>query len=286
MDCGPSVRQTQNKKTNSMKNKLFALPTLLMAATDGNDLGGGATLAPDAWMNEPDMTKVDIRINGVAGIKYATPATVEKYDTLAKSVGRCLSDACAKHLFHSAYGDIRAGITEKLIKQGVGTPKLWIGKAEVTETFEGEGDEKKLTGYTDAKGKTYKADSDVKVEADKAFFDRVCAELGVEPTHFTALIQEVANSVPFDPSRKQRTAGPRKIAKTYIEAAQGIIDAGDAVIAGATAQLSELLDRPIDTSDPETRLTVLATAIADNELREKREREAKTKEKYLAFGQA
>ena len=285
-DLSPTT--TKQRTKTSMKHNMFALPLLLMAAVREEfvgDNGGGATAPANAWMTEPDMTPIDIRVNGVSGIKFAQPATVEKYDSLAKVQGRCLADACAKHLFHSAYGDIRSGISAKLVETGEGTPKMWIGKAEVTEVFEGEGDAKKLTGYTDAKGKSYKLDSDVKLEADKAFFDRVCAEKGVEASYFTDLIQSVANANPFDPSRKTRTAGPRKIAKTYLEAAQGIIDAGDAVIAGATAQLSELLDRPLDTSDPETRLTVLATAIADNELREKREREAKTKEKYLAFGQ-
>jgi hypothetical protein len=275
-----------------MKSKLNAhsMFALLCAATalrsDGaEDLGGNGP------SNVVPMTDIEIRINGVSGIKYQQPATVEAYDTLAKVQGRCLADACSKQLFHGSYGDIRAGITDRL--RGIdakgnqtlevhGTPKLWIGKDEVTEVYEGEGEARKLTGYVGAKGKTYKTDADVKVEADKAFFDRVCAEKGVEPTHFTALIQEVANAIPFDPSRKQRSAGPRKIAKAYLEAAQGLIDAGDAVIAGAVAQLSELLDRPIDVSDKESRLQVLAGAIADNELREKRERDEKLKAKYSA----
>ncbi len=272
-----------------MKSKLNALaliaPLFALARSefDGQGGGGGAAVAedPTAWMREADMTGIEIRINGVPGIKYAQPATVEKYDALAKSPGRALSDACSKQLFHGSYGDIRAGITAKLIENGEGTPKMWIGKDEVTEAYEGEGEARKLTGYTGAKGKTYKLDADVKYEADKAFFDRVCLEKGVEATHFTALIQEVANSIPFDPSRKQRTAGARKIAKTYIEAAQGIIDAGDAAISGVAAQLAEKLERPLDVSDVETRLMVLATAIADVELAEERERKAQTKNKYL-----
>jgi hypothetical protein len=230
------------------------------------------------------MTDIEIRVNGVSGIKYAQPATVEAYDTLAKSPGRCLADACQKQLFHSSYSDIRAGITEALVAAGHGAPRLFATakKIIVTEVFEGEGDDKKLVGYVDDKGKNYKPETDISYEADKAFFDRVCAEQGVDATAFRDLIQEVANKNPFDPSRKQRTAGPRKIAKAYIETAQAICDAGQHE--GAAAQIADLLDRAIDVSDPETRVMVLAAAIADNELREKREREAALKNKYAPTG--
>lgn len=280
-----SVKQNKYKQTD-MKSKLAIaaliapLFAIARSAEDATGGGGGAALAPDAWMKEEGMTPIEIRISGVAGIKYAQPATVEKYDALAKVQGRCLADACSKQLFHGTYGDIRAGITEKLIKDGYGTPKMWIGKVEVQETLDNN---KKVTGYVSVDGKkTFKPDSDVKYEADKAFFDRICSERGVEAASFTSLIQEVANSCPFDPSRKERSSSPRKIAKAYLEAAQGIIDAGNEAINGAAAQLSELLDKPLDVSDKETRLTVLATAISEAELKEKRENEAKLKNKYLS----
>ena len=236
-----------------------------------------------AMIADGSLTAIEIRVNGVSGIKYAQPATVEVYDTLAKQPGRCLADACQKQLFHGSYSDIRSGITAALIAAGHGKPRLFATakKIVVTEQFEGEGDDAKLTGYVDDKGKVYKPDTDISYEADKAFFDRVCAEQGVEASAFRDLIQEVADKNPFDPSRKTRTAGPRKIAKAYLEAAQGIVDNGQQ--AHAATQLADLLDRPVDVSDPETAVMVLATAIADNELREKREREATLKNKYT-FG--
>lgn len=256
---------------------LLATSAILAAAnSEGGDTGGGA--AP-----EVPMTDIKIRINGVPNIAYKQPATVEAYDTLAKTPGRCLADACQKHLFHSSYSDIRAGITKALIAGGHGSPKLTIGKVEVVETFDGEGADAKSTGYESIDGKKkFKSDADVKVEPDKAFFDRVCAEKGVEAGSFTELIQTVANENPFDPSRKTRSAGPRKVAKAYIEAAEGLFEAGDEAVQNAVGQLSELLDRPIDVSDAETRVMELATAIADNELREKREREAALKNKYAS----
>jgi hypothetical protein len=231
------------------------------------------------------MTPIEIRINGVAGIKYQQPATVAKYDELAKAAGRCLSDACSKHLYHSAYTDIRAGITKELVKQGLGKPKLTVGKDEVTPVYEGTGDEAKIVGYTTGKGKKLPADSDVKVEPDKAFFARICAEQKVSATHFTDLIQRVANKVPFDPSKKVRAAsGPRKLAKAHVEAAQSVLDAGDAVVQQVLAQLNQFLNANIVLpDDAEGKLQTLAAAIADNELREKREREAQTKAKYLGF---
>lgn len=268
--------------------------TLLASAVDPSDAigsgtgGASAKPHPHDGLSEGSLADSEIRINGVGGIKYRVPASVEAYDTLAKRTGACLDAAVKQQLFHGSYGDIRAGITDKLVELGHGKPRLTIGKVEVAEVFEEKDGKPELTGYvsTDGKEKKFKSDADVKVEADKAFFDRVCAELGVEATHFADLIQAVADANPFDPSRKQRTAAQRKIAKTYIEAAQGIVDAGDIAINGAVAQLSELLDRPIDVSDPETRVMVIATAIADNELREKREREEKLKGKYLAFAGA
>lgn len=226
---------------------------------------------------------VKIRIMGVADLDYAVPATVEAYDTLAKRQGRCLEDAVAKTLFHSSYGVIRAGITKALIEAGLGTPKLFATskKIEVTEVFEGEGDDKKLTGYVDAKGKEYKADTDISVESDKNFFDRVCAEQGVEADHFRDLIQKVCDNNKFDPSVRERGTGQRKIAKTYIAAAQEIVDAN--AHEGVAQQLSEILNRMVDVSDPETRVLVLATAISDQEAAERREKEANLKNKYLAL---
>jgi hypothetical protein len=271
-----------------MKFAFLALgATLFAPAVDPAEAigsGTGGKTHPHDGLPEGSLVDTEIRVNGVSGIKFRVPATVEAFDTLAKRNGAALDAAVKQQLFHGSYGDIRAGITAKLVEQGVGKPKMSIGKFEVVEVFETKDDKSELVGYSTVDGKkSFKLDQEVKIEPDKAFFDRVCAEQGVEPSHYADLIQQVANENPFDPSRKQRAAGARKIAKTYIEAAQGIVDAGELAINGATAQLSELLDRPIDVSDPETRVMVIATAIADNELREKRERDEKLKNKYMAF---
>lgn len=249
-------------------------------ATEGGDGAGGTAIG---YPPEANMKDIEIRVNGVGGIKYQEPADIETYDLLAKKPGAALEAANKQQKFHGSYGDIRAALTDALVKNGHGTPKLTIGKVEVTEVTETKDGKEVVTGYQSVDGKkTFKADSDVKVEADKAFFDRVCAELGVEGSHFKDLIQQVANANPFDPSRKERSSGPRKIAKTYIATAEAIIKEGahETVAAG----LEDLLERSVDVSDPETRVMVLAAAISDNEARERKEREAQAKDKYLALG--
>jgi hypothetical protein len=237
------------------------------------------TQAP-TYPENANMMDIEIKVNGVGGIKYQQPADVATYDLLAKRENACRDAANKQQLFHGSYGDIRAAVTGKLVAAGHGTPKLFIGKVEVVEVKDAED---KVTGYENVSGahKSFKADADVKVEPDKAFFDRVCAEKGVDATYFKDLIQDAANENPFDPSRKERASGPRKIAKTYLETAAAIIEAG--AHEGVASSLEELLERTIDVSDPETRLQVLAAAISDNEARERKERDAQAKSKYLAL---
>lgn len=253
-------------------------------ATELGD-GGGDSTKITVFPPEANMEDIEIRVNGVAGIKYKQPKDIETYDLLAKRSGAALAAANKQQLFHGSYGDIRAAVTAKLVDAGYRKPKLFIGKTEVVEIFEGEGKDRKLKGYENVSGshKEFKVDADVKVEPDKAYFDNICAENDLEPASFKDLIQEAANENGFDPSRKERTSGPRKIAKTYLAAAEQIIAAGDEAVLAVAAQLEENLERTIDVSDPETRLQVLAAAISDSEAKERREREAQTANKYLSM---
>lgn len=260
-----------------------AFPLLVLAAAtsvEGYSEGGGS-------MSPINMENISIRINGVADIKYQQAADIESYDALARKKGAALAAANQKQLFHGSYGDIRAVVADKLSaaknEDGTptyGAPRLTIGSKRVTRVDDLT--DGKVTGFhfEDDKGKTYKSDSDVKTEADKAFFDRVCAEQGVEASHFRDLIQTAADENPFNPSRKERSSGPRKIAKTYIATAEEIIKngAGQAV----ADIMADKLDRAVDvTGDPESALYNLALAISDNEARERKEREENNKNKYL-----
>lgn len=220
------------------------------------------------------MKTITITIMGV-DVDYSRPETHEEYNLLAKRPGEdaCLEDAVDQTLFHTAYGKIRQSTAKKLVELGHKRNYL-LGK-EVVTSAEVEKDGKKVIEFTNAKGKklTEAQAGEVKLEPENAFVRRICAELGVEPTYFKDQIQAAANENPFDPSVREKTATEKKAGKTHLKVAQQIYDNGAAV--QVAAQLSTILGRPVDVSNPETAVTVLALAIGENEAREAAQRLAK-----------
>lgn len=214
------------------------------------------------------MKQVKIKLMGVE-LDYSIPETHEEYNVLAKAApgeDPCLEDAINKTLFHGSYGSIRAVTAKKLVESGY--KRNWMLKNDVVTMEEVEKDGKKVKVFTNAKGKTLNDTqaAEVKLEPEFAFFKRICAEQGVEPIHFAEVLQAAANETPFDPSARESTPAEKKAGKTHLKVAQQIMDNGAIVQVAAT--LSKILGRPIDVSNSETAVTVLALAIGENEARE------------------
>lgn len=114
-------------------------------------------------------------------------------------------------------------------------------------------------------------------ESEGKYLDRVCAEEEVELDTFAELVSTAQNGgyVPdgetetleplvFDPKKSERESGPKVPAKTYLTAAQQVIDAGNATV--VSANLSKILGRTVaDDKDS------IANAIRDAENLEKKQ---------------
>ena len=187
-------------------------------------------------------------------INYSIPTTAQEFDELAGREGATLDLAVKQELYHGSYGDIRAEVTEKLIAAGYERQALKSEDRESTDAETGE-----VTTETVV----------TKWETDAKFFERVCAELDVDASHFSTLVQEAADSCPFDPSRKERVAKAKKVAKTHLAAAQEIADAG--ALEAVAAKLGERLNITIDVSmGGDLAIENLGRAISLNEANEKK----------------
>lgn len=102
-------------------------------------------------------------------------------------------------------------------------------------------------------------------ETETKYFDRVCAEQGVERSHYQDLVTEVFNSVELDPTAKERSSKPKKIPATHLELAQEFIDEGKGE--ALAAFLSKKLGSTVEAS-----LESLALGLQEKDRREKQEK--------------
>ena len=238
---------------------------------------------------------MDITVYGIM-VAYMVAESAEELNQLAKDPDACYKLALQQVLAHGSAGDFRAtmcdilegkeivvgkledGTDEKFkLDAPLGARLFLFGKDPVT-AVETEVDGKKVTTYTNSKGKKLSDEqaAQVRRETEKSFFDRVVAEQGKTPEDFKSLIELAVRANPFDPSKSERKSAEARIGKTWLKVAEQIITNG--AWDNAAAQLGQLLGRVVDVSNPDTRLLNLATAIQDNE---KKEAEAR-KNKYLA----
>lgn len=200
------------------------------------------------------MTGQEIKSLGF-DLSFQVPANVSEFDALAKRDGSCLSEAISNVMYRSVLAEFRSTFCEKL--------------EALTEN----------PRKTRISGKT-KTGEDIEVydETEADYLKRVAAEKGVETISFSALALEVAASIVFDPSATERKAsGPKKIAKSYMEIVDSIVEqAGDEGIVTVAAKLSTVLGRAVvvDISTPEATAKskeTLAWAIRDDQQRKKKE---------------
>lgn len=226
------------------------------------------------------MQTIAIKLLGVE-VSYDVPANLTELVGLPGSSEELIYKLALKQvLYHGSYGGIRSKISELLEERGIGTRLSYFGKKLVTQS-EKEVDGKKVKVWLLESGKELNDDQaeTVTTETDAEFFKRICAEKGVEPTEFTTLVQDAANAVPFDVTRKERTSAEKKASKTHLKIATEIADNG--ALERVAAQLSLELGEDIDVSgDRDQAINALALAIGKNE---RREAEAR-KNKYMTMG--
>ena len=214
-------------------------------------------------------------------VNYDIPANLQEALALPGSSEELIFKSFLKQvLYHGSYGAIRAKVSELLESKNIGKRLSYLGKKLVTKVEkEVEGKTVKVWAFDNGKELNETQVEDVETETDAKFFLRVCAEKGVEPTSFTDLIQEAASLVPFDVTRKERTAAEKKANKTHIKIATEIADNG--ALERVAAQLSVDLGKEIDVSgDRDDAINALALAIGENERREAEIR----KNKYMTMG--
>lgn len=215
------------------------------------------------------------------GVQYEIPANLAELLALPGATEDIVYKLTLKQvLYHGSYGGIRDQVTKLIEERGLGKRKSFFGKKLVTKE-EKEVEGKKVSVWKLENGKELTDDQaeTVETETDAIFFRRLCAEMEVEPTHFTSLVQEAAEKVPFDVTRKERTAADKKANKAHLKIAESIFE--NNAVERVAKELSDALEREIDTTgERDDVINKLALAIGENEKREA----ALRANKYLNMG--
>lgn len=203
------------------------------------------------------MTNQTVKTLGLT-IAVAVPSTVEEYDQMAKESGAALKSAVLNTIYRSYLAAFRAEFVEKIqALTGIERKTKPSGKFEKGE--DGKEDPSKPILVFD--------------ETEAEYFDRVQAQTGKTADAFQSVADELVSAVDeegklvlaFDPSAtEKKPAGPKQVAKTYLEAAKTLVDQGigEAVASKLAAKLGITVEVTVES---------IGRAIAENERRSKAE---------------
>lgn len=186
------------------------------------------------------------------------PETVEEFDELAGRVGACLESAVSNEIYRGTNAEFRSAFIDAL-PEATGIQRNAIATGE-TEEVEDEDGNKTTVEVT-------------KLEDEGKYFDRVCAELGIDKSdneakqaRFQPIIDKLyaEGSWSFDPSpakRKSGTRKPAKLTKGALETAAYAISLGEEALQKIVSNLKKNGFEVV--IDPEKGITQqnLATAI-------------------------
>jgi hypothetical protein len=201
------------------------------------------------------MKQTNIRSLGFSQLTVSVPDSYEEFDRLAKRAGAALDEAVKNVLYRSTLASFRDLFTEEL------------------QTYSGVERKTKPVLNKDGSPKLDEDKNEISVydQTENDYFDTAVAHLaaskGVDRdtiiSELTSLAQSVLDKLPFDPSATERaSAGPKKVAKTYIEVAEKLIAEGRAET--VAAKLSELLGITV-TAEVQS----LGRAIAEDQRRKR-----------------
>ena len=187
------------------------------------------------------MKQTEYRSLGI-DVKLNTPETVEEFDSLAKRANACLDEATNNVVYRGMLAEYRETFCER-VEGETKIERKWKVAMMDGKPIVKDGEE--VTHWDET-------------EAD--YFKRVCAELKYEPSTFQSLADDVAKSLVFDPTERERKErGPVKLAKMYVEKATEVITQGrhDKVIAHIQKDLKDTMPVPTivegDTEDVKTK---------------------------------
>lgn len=201
------------------------------------------------------MKQTNIRSLGFSQLAVSVPDSYEEFDRLAKRAGAALDEAVKNVLYRSTLASFRDLFTEEL--------QTISGLERHSEAILGKDGNPKVD---EDKNELYRY-----TETENDYFDRAVAHLmatkGLDRDSIIAELatsaQAVLDKLPFDPSATERSsAGPKKVAKTYLEVAQKIISEGRAET--VAAKLTELLGLTVHTDEQS-----LGRAIAEDQRRKR-----------------
>lgn len=192
-------------------------------------------------------------------LNYNVADSAAEYDQLAKREGACVDSANNNTLYRSVLANFRYNFLHGVEEVGKTGDEKHVAGIPGVEEITGIKRKTVKTGKFRGEGET-KEEIEVYDETEDKYFKRVIAELVSEKSTveldgqtvgpfdsveaaaaaFRSLAQQHLDAIPFDPSETVRQpAGPKKIAKTYIEVAKKLIAAGkaDAVAAELSSKL-------------------------------------------------
>lgn len=224
------------------------------------------------------------------------PTTVEEYDSMAKKPGACLAAATAHVVFHSTLGDIRAAFASVLEREL--TERNLARKANGEEPFDISWD----SGKKNPEGEVIDLN-------EAAWVNKVLAVTGTKIGDWAFLQTKVLSGysyssvnpdgttitttvpgVNFDPSASERKAGPPKLSKASLNAADALI-ANTKIGPTGLIKLAKILETNNPTElkkqelneDGTPKREYLARLVSAEEARKRAIAQAKLAEDYAAL---
>ena len=195
-------------------------------------------------------------------LNFQVPTSVEEFDQNAKNPGACLAEGINNIIYRGSLAVFRSTFLDKV-----------EAETKIERKTEPTGKKTKVeVKNSDGTVSTVEEDQLKYAETEAVYFNRICAEKGVEASSFLTLAQSVADSVSFDASATERApAVPKKTGKVYLDAAEKLIVTGQAT--AIAAKLTILLGREV-TTDVES----FGKAIMDFEAKKRAEEQKKLAE--------
>lgn len=198
----------------------------------------------------------DIKVNTLGfELSISVPADAAEYDRLARKENACVESAVFNTIYRSTLAKFRDVFTSR-VENETSIPResepILDAQGQVKKNDDGD----ELFRYT---------------ETEKDYFARVCATLVKDGSFaspeaaaasFANMAQEIMSSIAFDPAEKERApAGPKKIAKAYVELAS------QREAEGKLLDLAQKLRQKLGNWKIEDTVESVARAIAEDQRR-------------------
>lgn len=179
--------------------------------------------------------------NKCVGVSYRlqVPETAEEYDHAAGKIGACVESANKNVIYRSTNAQFRAAFAAAVEDEtGIERETAKVGSKTVTDD-DGNETTEDVYGYS---------------ETEKAYLDRVYAELGLGDedaimSKFGDIVASIEAELVFDPSERERATKERKPRKAFLNIANAVLERGGPDgLSRVIAKLCEELDVTVEDS--------------------------------------